>query len=320
MQPLTARREPIPPTVRRLSAPSPAQAVAQDPARDPAPSIWSYRVQRLWLTPLFRKVLRVGLPAFVLSFGALLYFGDEARRTAVWDAAQDIRREIESRPEFRVTVVGVEGASDPVIAEVRDALALDLPVSSFDLDLDALRARVETLPAVASADLRIQSGGYLAVRVVERVPALIWQTREGLALIDAEGHFVASLADRQLDHPLPAVAGEGADLVVAEALALHAAAAPLGDLLLGLVRVGERRWDVVLRDGRRILLPAQGAQQALDRALALQDVSDILGRDVLRIDLRNPDRLTVQLTRPALEELNRLRALDRDTASGEQNG
>jgi cell division protein FtsQ len=308
-EPMTAARGPV-------AAPM-AQA---DLPRDPAPSIWSYRVQRLWLTPIFRKVLRVGVPTFVITFCSLAYFGDEARRAAVWDAGLEIRREIENRPEFRVNVVGVEGASDPVIAEVRGALALDLPVSSFDLDLEALRARVEALPAIASADLRIQSGGYLAVRVVERVPALIWQTREGTVLIDAEGHFVGSLSGRVLDRPLPAIAGEGADLVVEEALALHAAAAPLGDALRGLVRVGERRWDVVLADGRRILLPAERPVQALDRALALQDATDILGRDVLRIDLRNPDRLTVQLTAPAQEELRRLQALERETLSGDQRG
>jgi hypothetical protein len=31
---------------------------------DPAPSLLSYRMQRLWLTPLFRALVRVGLPTF----------------------------------------------------------------------------------------------------------------------------------------------------------------------------------------------------------------------------------------------------------------
>jgi len=316
MRPLIAERQPGrgPVPVR---APSPA---ASEASRDPAPSIWSYRVQRLWLTPLFRKVLRVGLPGFAVVFGIGFYFSDEARRLAIVDGVQEIRQEIEDRPEFRVNVLGVHGASDPVIEAIRGALALDLPMSSFDLDLVALRDRVMALPAVATADLRIQSGGYLAVRVTERVPALIWQTRDGTVLVDAEGHFVAGLGERPLAGALPVVAGDGADRVVDEALALHAAAAPLGDRLRGLVRMGERRWDVVLDDGRRILLPEDRPVQALDRALALDDATDILARDVLRLDLRNPDRLTVQLTPHALEELRQLRALERDTRTGEQSG
>lgn len=330
MQPLTASRG-AGPLIARRDLPrdipaDPARAATRPPEtppetpRDPAPSIWSYRVQRLWLTPLFRRVLRVGLPGFVVVLTLGVFLADDARRTAILDGAQEIRREIQNRPEFRVNVLGVDGASDAVIAEIRRALSLDLPVSSFDLDLDALRARIEALPAVADADLRIQSGGYLAVRVTERVPALVWQTREDTVLIDGEGHFVAALADRPLATPLPVVGGDGADRVVDEALAIHAAAAPLGDVLHGLVRMGERRWDVVLTDGRRILLPETAPVQALDRALALNDATDILGRDVVRIDLRNPDRLTVQLTPEALEELRRLRALDQDPQTGERSG
>lgn len=279
-------------------------------------------MQRLWLTPLFRRLMRVGLPAFAAVFAIGVYASDEGHRSAVVDSLQEVRREIEDRPEFRVNVLGIDGAGPALTEDIRGALALDLPVSSFDLDLAALRARVEALPAVASADLRIQSGGYLAVRVQERVPALIWQTREGTVLIDAEGHFVAALGDRPLAAALPLVGGEGADRVVAEALALHEAAAPLGDRLRGLVRIGERRWDVVLTDGRRIQLPEAEPVQALDRALALGDATDILARDILRLDLRNPDRLTVQLTPEALEELRRLRAMERDTETdtGERSG
>jgi cell division protein FtsQ len=293
---------------------------ASETSRDPAPSIWSYRVQRLWLTPLFRKVLRVGLPSFVVVFSAGYYLSEPERRVAIWDAVMEVRREIEARPEFRVNVLGIDGASEAVTEEIRGALALDLPMSSFDLDLAVLRQRIEALPAVASADLRIQSGGYLAVRVTERVPALIWHTHDGTVLIDREGHFVAGFGERPLDAPLPVVGGEGADRLVEEALALHAAAAPLGDRLRGLVRMGERRWDVVLTDGRRIQLPETQPVQALDRALALDDATDMLGRDVLRLDLRNPDRLTVQLTPHALEELRRLRVLERETMTGERSG
>lgn len=322
MRPLIAERTPSraprhAPPPNRLQAPEPPQA---DFPRDPAPSIWSYRAQRLWLTPHFRRLVRVWLPCFVVALGLGIYFSQSDNRAAFGESWQELRNGIENRPEFRITVLGIEGASDAVMAEIRTALAIDLPVSSFDLDLDALRTRIEALPAVARAELRIQSGGYLAVRVSERVPALIWQTREGPVLIDAEGHYVAALADRVLDAPLPVIGGDGADRVADQALALHAAAQPLAERLLGLAWVGERRWDVVLVDGRRILLPETGAVQALDRALALHDATDILDRDVVRIDLRHPDRLTVQTTPAAIEEMNKPPALNGAPPTGEQRG
>lgn len=300
MRPLTARRDPYPnPALRReppLTRP------------DPAPSRLSYRLERLWLTPLFRTLLRVGLPVAILAGGAFWYVSDAGRIQAIRDHAAEIRREIENRPEFRVNVLSIEGASPAVTEDVRGALALDLPMSSFDIDPGQLRQRVEGLPAVAAADVRIEAGGYLSVRVTERVPALIWQTRSDTVLIDAEGHFVAALSDRPPEAPLPIVAGGGADTAVAEALALLEAAAPLGDRLRGLVRVGHRRWDVVLRDGPRILLPAEAPRAALDEVLLLHDVQRILDRDLVRIDMRNPSRTIVQLTPEALETVRQVRS------------
>jgi cell division protein FtsQ len=300
MRPLIARRDRHPnPALRRdppLTRP------------DPAPSRLSYRMERLWLTPLFRRLLRVGLPVAVLIAPLAWYASDPARVEALRDHAHEIRREIENRPEFRVNVLSIEGAGPAVTEEVRGALALDLPVSSFDIDLAQLRQRVEALPAVASADVRIAGGGYLSVAVTERVPALVWQTRGDTVLIDAEGHVVASLVDRAPDAPLPIVAGGGADRAVDEALTLLAAAEPLGDRLRGLVRVGQRRWDVVLHDGPRILLPADDPRTALDEVLLLHDVQRILDRDLVRIDMRNAARMTVQLTPEALETLQQVRS------------
>ena len=310
MRPLIAERAP-----RRVATPP----ITEQP-RDPAPSIWSYRAQRLWLTPLFRRVVRVGLPSFVVVFGLGVYFADEQSRIAFAANVQDLRQSIESRPEFRVNAMAISGASEAVENDIRAYLGLSFPLSSFDLDLPAMRSRIEALPAIAQADLRIQAGGYLAVNVRERVPVLIWQTREGSVLIDAEGHFVADLAARTLESPLPLIGGDGADHVVDEALAIHAAAAPLADSLLGLVRIGERRWDVVLQDGRRILLPEQGAVQALDRALGLHDATDILNRDVVRLDLRDAERVSVTLSPAAMEALRQERIRARANPTGEQSG
>ncbi len=297
-------------------------SVPQRPAapHDPAPSRLSYRVHRLWLTPVFRKALNIGIPLFVLFAAISWYVSDEERVASLFDAAYEIRREIENRPEFRVNVLGIDGASEDVTEEVRAALALDLPISSFDLDLEELRGRLEALPAVRTADLRIQTGGYLAVRIDERVPAALWLTHEGLAIVDNEGAFIAGFGQRALNGPLPLLGGEGADLAVPEAMELMAAALPLGDRVHGLVRVGERRWDVVLTNGTRIMLPETGARGAFDRVLALHDVGEILGRDLTAVDLRNPGRLTVRLTNDAMEEFRRIRALVANGTSGERQG
>ena len=94
------------------------------------------------------------------------------------------------------------------------------------------------------------------------------------------------------------------------ALALVAAAAPLAPRIRGLVRMGDRRWDIVLDRDQRILLPAEDPIRALERLLALDHAQEILARDLLAIDLRNDARPTLRLTPFAMNALRRTQGLD----------
>ena len=276
---------------------------------DPAPSYWAYKKQRLMLTPLVRVLYRVGLPVLAIAAVAGLVLASEHRRTAIAGGIESLKEQFQARPEFRVSLLAVEGASPDLADAVRARLEVKFPVSSFDLDLDALRQKAETLDAVAAADLAVRSGGVLRVTITERVPALIWRGPEGLTLVDASGHRVAGLASRADRPDLPVIAGEGADAAAAEALELVDAAGPLMKRLRGLVRVGERRWDMVLDRDQRLMLPAERPVQALERLLALDQAEDLLGRDLAAIDLRDDKRPVLRLGEDALFQARRARGL-----------
>lgn len=279
--------------------------------RDPAPSRLAYRLNRLWLTPIFRAVVTIGLPAYVAIISAWIFFADTDRRAVVSGAFADLRAAVEERPEFMVTAMTVEGASAPVEAALMAVGPALFPISTFHLDLDEMRAAMEAFDAVKRADLRVASGGMLEVRILERAPAIVWRSPAGLELLDDEGHRVAMLTDPGVRPDLAMIAGEGADLAVPEALVLLATAAPLGDRVRGLERIGARRWDLVLTRGQRVMLPETGAVLALERALALDRAEDVLERDVAVLDMRNGRRPTLRLNTDAMDELRRIRALER---------
>lgn len=269
---------------------------------DPAPSRWAWRVQRMMLTPGIRLALRAGIPFCLTLAAGTIYLGDEGRRAMIQQTVAEARDSIETRPEFMVNLMAVDGAKDELAAYIRDALPLDFPVSSFDLDLDGMRATVTGISAVKSASVRIRPGGVLQVDVIERQAVVLWRTEDGLALVDENGIYVAAATSRFARPDLPLIAGAGADEAVPEALELIEAAAPLGDRLRGLVRMGARRWDVVLDRDQRILLPASHPRRALERVIALESAQDILSRDVARIDMRLAHRPTVQMTTEAAEQ------------------
>lgn len=292
MQSLTARRP-----VSRLR-------------KDPAPSKWAYRVQRWMLTPYVRSFVLKGIPMLLVFGAAALWLSHEPNRQAVIGQLTHLREEFEARPEFRVSLARVEGASDDLAEAVRLKLALPLPMSSFDIDLDAARARIETLDAVQKADLRVRSGGVLQMLITERVPVAVWRTDAGLTLVDEAGHRVAGLLSRADRADLPLIAGDGADAATPEALDLIAAAGPLTPRIRGLVRMGERRWDVVLDRNQRVLLPESDPVQALERLLALDHAQDLMNRDILTVDLRSDHRPTLRLTPNALAEIRRAQGLE----------
>jgi cell division protein FtsQ len=273
---------------------------------DPAPSRTSYRIQRLWLTPLFRALLRTGVPVLsVLAVGAW-YVSDAARIDDAKDRVSEMRASIEHRPEFMVNLMRIEDVSVEVAEDIREITAVDFPISSFDLNLDEMRVRIEELDAVAQVDLSVRTGGVLEIEVIERVGEIIWRGREALELLDGNGHRVAALSSRGAHVELPLIAGDGADRAVPEAMALFQIAAPIKARVRGLLRVGERRWDLILDRNQRIMLPDIGAAAALERVLALNDINALLDRDLIAIDLRDERRPTLRMSGEAVEFLRQI--------------
>lgn len=283
----------------------PRQAPQPEPGlrRDPAPTWWSYRRQRIMLTPVLRALIRVGLPAFGVIFAFGLWFTSAANRDVLTEKVAEIRQSITHRPEFMVTTLDVTGAQAALGRAIAGLVTLSFPVSSFDLDLAGLRAQVVALSAVQDASVGIRPGGTLEIAVTQRVPVAVWRYADGLRLIDAEGMMTGMIANRSDRADLPLIAGDGAKEAIVEALALFAAAGPAAPRIRGLVRMGQRRWDVVLDRDQRILLPADGAVAAFERVVALDQAQEMLARDIAVVDMRNAGRPTIRLNRAAVNVL-----------------
>jgi len=277
---------------------------------DPAPSRLRYRLQRWMLTPGIRFALRFGLPCAIAFGGASYYLSDEARRDEIILYLSDIRASIQERPEFMVNLMAIDGAGTNLSEDIREVVPLDFPVSSFDLDLEEIRTVIAGLDPVKTASVRIRPGGILQVDVSERLPVLLWRSRDGVSMLDGTGAHIDVLPSRMARPDLPIIAGDGANAHVGEAMALFAAARPLGERLRGLVRMGERRWDVVLDRDQRILLPEDKPVRALERVIALNEAQEMLERDVAVVDMRLSARPTLRMSSDAVKDWWRIRQIN----------
>ncbi len=279
---------------------------AADAPHDPAPSRLGYRYQRLLLTPGFRVFVRVGVPIILIAIIATSWFSHEENRAMLQARIDDARQGFQTRPQFMVQSMAITGTDAALETEVAAVLPMVFPVSSFDLDLEALRKQVEDLQAVKSARVKVGEAGALQVAVNPRVPVALWRDGTILRLIDAEGIQSGTVIARSDRLDLPLIAGDGAEQNIVEALALHAGAGPLRDRVRGLVRMGERRWDIVLDRDQRILLPGEDPVAAFDRIIALNEAQDMLKRDVVVVDMRNANRPTLRMNEEAALALRRV--------------
>jgi cell division protein FtsQ len=267
-------------------------------------------MQRWMLTPGIRLMLRAGIPFALTLAAATAYLADQERRDGFNLAIIGLRASIQERPEFMVAMMAVDGAGRDVAEDIREVVPLDFPISSFDLDLEQIRLAITDLDPVREVSVRIRPGGILQIDVIERSPAIVWRTRDGLEVLDEGGVHIGYISQRSDQPELPLIAGDGADAHVQQALRLMAAAGPLGDRLRGLVWMGERRWDVVLDRGQQIMLPVEHPVRALERVIALSEADDMLDRDVAVIDMRLLDRPTLRMTEAAVKNWWQIRKIN----------
>ena len=112
-------------------------------------------------------------------------------------------------------------------------------------------------------------------------------------VIDTDGRSIPE-ADPAHFADLPLVVGDGANAAAAAILPLVQPRPRLMERLDALVRVDDRRWDLRLKDGSLIQLPADGEEAALMRLDQLDQQSRILDLGFSRIDLRDPEMVAVR--------------------------
>ena len=282
------------------------RTAADGTPRDPAPSRLGYRFQRWMLTPGVRVAAKIGIPMLLVAGVAGAWFANPDNRAAFDATVTDTLESFQERPQFMVQSMNVTGAGAAAMADVATLLPTTFPVSSFALDLEALRARIENLEQIKSASVRIGQAGALEVRLTPRVPVALWRDGQTLRLIDAGGVRSGQIGARSDRLDLPLIAGDGAEANIQQALSIFAASGPLQERTRGLVRMGERRWDIVLDRDQRILLPAGDPVRALDRVIALDAAQDMLSRDVAVVDMRNAARPTLRMNEEAAAALRRV--------------
>lgn len=235
-----------------------------------------------------------------LGAGALLVVGvlaTGARAERIGASVSQSVGKMTAGMGLRLNRVHITGASAEAEPSIRQALGVYAGQPITSLDLDAIRDRVQGVGWIKEARVVRLLPDTLVVEVKEHDRLAVWQVAGQIKVIDARGQVIAG-ADARRYPNLPLVVGKGADAAAGDILPLLNQRPRLMGRIDALVRVDERRWDLRLKDGSLIQLPAVDQEAALIRLDALDQRERLLDLGFARVDLRTPDEVAV---RPAGE-------------------
>ncbi len=247
-----------------------------------------------------RWVWRAGAVAAVL---VLIGGGGFAVHRSGWDA-ETVELVRAKAVAFTVSAgltvnnVAVQGRGRTSGDAILSALGATRGTPMLEISPAAAKARLEALPWIRSASVERLLPDTLFVRVTERQPLALWQRKGKLELIDREGEVVAVPSlDEFAD--LVILVGDDAPKAASALLEMLATEPALQTHVSAAVRIGGRRWNLKLDNGIDVALPEDNVGAAWHQLAQLDRTDGLLKRNILRVDLRLPDRLVLQVPEAA---------------------
>ena len=232
----------------------------------------------------------------LLGLVAVYGFAVGGHAQAMRDAAVTKANQVLALSGFSIQDVRVTGRVQTHKNDLLAAVGVERGDPIFGFDTEAARRRIERLGWVRSATVTRLLPDTIRIEVAEREPFALWQRGGELSLIDADGRPITDEGVQDFAH-LPFIVGFGAPRAAPALLNLMRAEQPqLLARVRAFVRVGDRRWNLRLENGVDVKLPETGVAMALSGLADYDAQYKILSRDIVAVDLRLPDRVSVELT------------------------
>ena len=200
----------------------------------------------------------------------------------------------------RITEVSLSGQRQVSREDIFAAAGVTENASLLFLDVAQARARLEALPWVAEATVRKLYPDHLQITITEREAFALWQLNGKVQVIAADGTVLSTQVEPRLAN-LPFVVGNGAARKARDFLAILDGFPSIRDQVRASILVGDRRWNLRLRNGIDVRLPDRDIESALRTLATFDREKSLLTRDITSVDLRLADRLTVRLSDTAAQ-------------------
>ena len=243
---------------------------------------------------------RVGIAATLLILAGSVGFGvvKGEHVDEVVAAFQDTRNAAANAAGFRISSVILNGRKQLTQDEILAIGGINGRSSLLFLDAAAVRDKLKANPWIADANVLKLYPDRLQIDVTERTAFALWQEEGKLAVIADDGAVLENYVPSRFVK-LPLVVGKGADTQAKDFIALLDRYPQVRAVTKAAIYVGERRWNLRLNDNLDVRLPENDVGNALAMLSKLDREDRLFSRDIVAIDMRLPDRLTVRLSEEA---------------------
>jgi len=171
-------------------------------------------------------------------------------------------------------------------------LDIDLHDSLIGFDSRQAKKVLENVDWVLHANVKRVYPNQLEIDVIERDPVAIWQRDGEFYVVDKYGSAFTSLEAKDIKGKI-VVTGEGAHKHVFNLVNHIEAHVGLKSRIAAAGWVGDRRWNLYLKNGMVVMLPAKDLANGLEMFAELEKRFSLSEKAVARVDLRLDDRVVI---------------------------
>jgi cell division protein FtsQ len=225
---------------------------------------------------------------------------------------QDICDSAANSLGFHISEIALVGEHEINREDILSLAGITGRSSLLFLDAAQTRLRLLTNPWIAQAAVLKLYPNRLRIEIKERKAFALWQKDGRVNLIADDGTVLETYVPERFT-ALPLVVGDGAEHAAQDILELLKRYPTIAKLVDASVLVAERRWNLHLKSGLEVLLPEGEPAQALTLLVDLDRDKKLLSRNIVTVDLRLPDRVTVRQSDTAAAARDEaLKAADKD--------
>ena len=269
---------------------------------DPAPSRLAYKINRLLYRFWFKSLLMIVFLASSALLAKKVLYKNIDLNAEIRFLSEESSSLYKGLTELSISKILVKGAREPLKKEII-ILVQNAATKGFSaLKAQALREKIQDINKVEKAFVKLSTDGLVFVEVIQRKEAVVYFNNHLYEVLDSNGIILSIKQDYQGLSSFPLLVGKDGQKNINELLSLVNEIGSYQSEVLYYEWVGERRWNVHMKNGLVFKLPENNLSEGLVVMRMFLNETDKLLKPIVSVDLRNIDKPIIKFRKAPPEE------------------